>query len=78
MSQKIIKPEGQELLNYLNEGYAICNKCGALMDVKTISAVRENYVCPACGWAIDSMDYEYDGEEIEEWVPNMLDVFESE
>lgn len=31
MSQ-IIKPEGIELMEYLNEGYAICNKCGAVMD----------------------------------------------
>lgn len=31
MSQ-IIKPEGIELIEYLNEGYAICNKCGAVMD----------------------------------------------
>lgn len=29
MSQ-IIKPEGIELIEYLNEGYAICNKCGAV------------------------------------------------
>ena len=33
MSQ-IIKPEGIELMEYLNEGYAICNKCGAVMDRK--------------------------------------------
>lgn len=30
MSQ-IIKPEGIELMEYLNEGYAICNKCGAVV-----------------------------------------------
>lgn len=76
MSQEIIKPEGRELLNYLNEGYAICNRCGTVMSVKTISAVREDYICPDCGWVIDSMDYEYDGEEEKEWSPNMLDMFE--
>ena len=32
MSQKIIRPEGMELVEYLNDGYAICNKCGAVMD----------------------------------------------
>ena len=32
MSQKIIRPEGMELVEYLNNGYAICNKCGAVMD----------------------------------------------
>lgn len=29
---KIIKPAGSELMDYLNRGYAICNKCGAVMD----------------------------------------------
>ena len=31
MSHKIIKPEGIELIEYLNNGYAICNRCGAIM-----------------------------------------------
>lgn len=31
MSHKIIKPEGIELIEYLNNGYAICNRCGAVM-----------------------------------------------
>lgn len=31
MSYKIIKPEGIELIEYLNNGYAICNRCGAVM-----------------------------------------------
>lgn len=26
MSHKIIKPEGIELIEYLNNGYAICNR----------------------------------------------------
>lgn len=26
MSQKIIRPEGMELVEYLNDGYAICNR----------------------------------------------------
>lgn len=29
MSHKIIFPEGIELIEYLNGGYAICNECGA-------------------------------------------------
>ena len=32
MSQKIIKPEGMELMEYLNNGYAVCNRCGAVME----------------------------------------------
>ena len=32
--RKVIKPAGSELIDYLNKGYAICNKCGAVMDRK--------------------------------------------
>lgn len=32
--RKVIKPAGSELMDYLNKGYAICNKCGAVMDRK--------------------------------------------
>lgn len=46
MSHKIIKPEGIELIEYLNNGYAICNRCGAVMrqaeDPKTGCGV---YIC---------------------------------
>lgn len=28
--RKVIKPAGSELMDYLNKGYAICNKCGAV------------------------------------------------
>lgn len=35
MSHKIIKPEGIELIEYLNNGYAICNRCGAYPYCKT-------------------------------------------
>lgn len=48
MSHKIIKPEGIELIEYLNNGYAICNRCGAVMrqaeDPKTGCGV---YICPS-------------------------------
>ena len=30
--KKAIIPEGAELMDYLNRGFAICNKCGAVMD----------------------------------------------
>ena len=54
MSHKIIKPEGIELIEYLNNGYAICNRCGAVMrqaeDPKTGCGV---YICPSCGLKVD-------------------------
>lgn len=36
--RKVIKPVGSELMDYLNKGYAICNKCGAV--VPTLTAKR--------------------------------------
>lgn len=30
--KKIIRPVGIEVREYLNDGWGICNKCGALMD----------------------------------------------
>ena len=56
MSHKIIKPEGIELIEYLNNGYAICNRCGAVMrqteDPKTgcgiyicILALKDTLIC---------------------------------
>lgn len=60
MSHKIIKPEGIELIEYLNNGYAICNRCGAVMrqteDPKTGCGI---YICPSCGLKMDEEDYEY-------------------
>lgn len=48
MSHKIIKPEGIELIEYLNNGYAICNRCGAVMrqteDPKTEDWMRNLYL----------------------------------
>lgn len=59
MSQ-IIKPEGIELMEYLNEGYAICNKCGAVMDRREHPrGGNDIYTCPSCGWNIDVMDVEH-------------------
>lgn len=62
MSQKIIKPEGMELIEYLNDGYAICNKCGAVMDR------RED---PNGGWEVDEMEYEYEDDEEVEWASSV-------
>lgn len=71
MSKDIYRPEGEELIRYLNEGYAICNRCGAVMNLNE----RYDYICPGCGWEADCMEYRYDyGEELE-WAPNMLDMF---
>lgn len=50
MSQKIIRPEGIELVEYLNNGYAICNKCGAVMDRREDpDGGCDVYACPSCG-----------------------------
>lgn len=59
--KKIIKPEGSELLDCLNRGYAICNKCGAVMWVKEdLDGGCDIYACPSCGWEIDGAEYEYE------------------
>ena len=49
--KKVIRPAGDELMDYLNRGFAICNRCGAVMDR------RED---PRGGWEIDEMEYEYE------------------
>lgn len=75
MSHKIIKPEGIELIEYLNNGYAICNRCGAVMrqteDPKTGCGI---YICPSCGLKMDEEDYEYESDEEVEWTEEMLDM----
>lgn len=78
MSRKVIKPEGIELLKYINDGYAICNECGAIMDCKEDSAGGyDMYTCPSCGWEIDEDDYEYDDGDPEEkeWAPGALNAY---
>ena len=57
--KKIIYPVGVEIQEYLNDGWGICNKCGALMD-EEIRNRRGVYTCPSCGWEIDVMDYVYE------------------
>ena len=65
--KKIIKPAGSELMDYLNRGYAICNRCGAVMDRREDpEGGCDIYTCPSCGWEIDEMDYEYEsGDDME-------------
>ena len=59
--RKVVKPAGSELMDYLNKGYAICNKCGAVMDRKEDpEGGCDIYSCPSCGWEIEELDYEYD------------------
>lgn len=71
MSQKIIKPEGVDLVECLNKGYAICNKCGAVMDrMEDPNGGCDIYACPSCGWEVDEMEYEYEDEE-KEWTSSV-------
>lgn len=59
--RKVVKPAGSELMDYLNKGYAICNKCGAVMDRKEDpEGGCDIYACPSCGWEIEELDYEYE------------------
>ena len=61
--KEIIRPSGEEVYEYLNDGWGICNKCGAVMDEEIKNRIGV-YTCPACGWECDVMDYEYeDGDE---------------
>lgn len=77
MGKRIIIPEGDELLYYLNNGYAICNDCGAVMDREERSELEYDvYVCPSCGCEVDTMDYEYKKDE--EWTSEMLGMYEGD
>lgn len=48
--RKVVKPAGSELMDYLNKGYAICNKCGAVMDRKEDPEGRMRYLCLPVLW----------------------------
>lgn len=72
---KIIVPEGDELLRYINEGYPICNECGAVMDLERRPANEcDLYICPACGCQVDRMEYEYEKDD-EEWTSETLNMY---
>lgn len=82
MSKKIIKPEGQDLLDYLNSGRAICNECGAVMERKEHrgNLLGFYYRCPSCGWKVDEEDYRYDDGDPEpkEWTPEVIRAFDGD
>ena len=55
--KKVIRPAGDELMDYLNRGFAICNRCGAVMDQREDPRGGcDIYACPSCGWEIDEME----------------------
>ena len=61
----IIRPDPLDRYKYLNDGAGICNSCGAVME-ETLKNQIGVYICPACGWECDVMEYEYeDGDEME-------------
>ena len=46
---------------FYNRGFAICNRCGAVMDRREDPRGGcDIYACPSCGWEIDEMEYEYE------------------
>lgn len=48
--KKVIRPAGDELMDYLNRGFAICNRCGAVMDRREDPRGGcDIYACPSCG-----------------------------
>ena len=80
-NKKIIFPKGDDVWRYIDNGSAICNKCGALMDQtdypETGYAI---FKCPSCGWQIEEEDYEYDDGDPEpkEWTDQMKNMFDDD
>lgn len=71
---EIIIPEGRDLTDYLNKGYAICNKCGAVMDRKEHpEGACDILVCPSCGWECSVMEYEYEEDDELAAIPDLED-----
>ena len=59
--RKIIIPEGIDRMNAINDGYYLCKKCGAIMDVvPTNDGTCDILQCPNCNFEMDEMDYEFD------------------
>jgi len=65
--KEIIYPSKLEVSDYLNSGRGICNQCGAVMTESMRDRISY-YTCPACGWEIDVMDYEYEDDDDMELV----------
>lgn len=59
--RKVVKPAGSELMDYLNKGYAICNKCGAdaiFMPARPVDGKLRNLIMSTRAqtkWNSDSM-----------------------
>lgn len=60
---KVFRPQGQDLINCLNDGCIICNECGACMySEANPDSPGYLYICPGCGLKVDTIDYEYTGQ----------------
>ena len=67
--KKVVYPSDAEVSEYLNRGYAICNKCGAIMERREDpDGACGTYICPGCGWEIDEMDYVHESNDPMELV----------
>ena len=56
--KKVIRPAGDELMDYLNRGFAICNRCGAVMDRREDPRGGcDIYACPSCGWEYSRLSF---------------------
>lgn len=54
---KVVFLSGNDILKEINNGGAVCNRCGARMAAR----VKPGYfVCPNCGSEEDQAEYEYE------------------
>ena len=59
--RKVVKPEGSELMDYLNKGYDHLQQVRSGDGSERRSRRRMRYLClPVCGWEIEELDYEYE------------------
>ena len=74
--KKIVIPSGNKAWDYINRGYTICNKCGAVME----EGDDYTYNCLNCGWSVDQDEYVYDDgdPEPQEWTDQMKKVFDDD
>lgn len=71
MSKNIYYPKTlAEIDDILNAGKAVCNECGAVMELINCGVHPDKYVCPdeECGWECLVEDYYY-GDEPPEDIP---------